>query len=142
LDKVGILATSRKKVSHPAPVIEFYHSPLFTQSVEYAKRNYDRFYFYNTKDGLLLPDDIMYPSDVSIKTLSVSQKQEWANQIVTTLMNYELPESISIYLHGGTIYREFLEPALINKGFSFCVPLKGYSIGTQLKWYKEQLQLK
>ncbi|MFC4618309.1 DUF6884 domain-containing protein [Camelliibacillus cellulosilyticus] len=136
---VGLFATARKKADHPAKVVDFYISPLFIKSVEYARLYYDRYYFYNAKDGLLLPDDFMTPYDVSIRTFSQSEKQAWAARVVEAFARYEKPGPIELFLHGGSVYRKYLEPALTAYGFTFTVPLEGMSIGKQLKWYQEKI---
>lgn len=133
--KVGLLATARKKSHHPAPVTEFYVSPLFKKSVRYARQVYDRIYFYNAKDGLLLPDRIMHPYDVSIRTFSIRQRRIWGIQVIRALSDYENLDDVSLYLHGGKIYRAYLEPELKRLGLLYSVPLEGMSIGRQLQWY-------
>ncbi|HET7580020.1 MAG TPA: hypothetical protein VFK33_12135 [Bacillales bacterium] len=138
--KIGLLATARKKRSYPAPVVEFYTSPLFRKSVQYAFQNYDRIYFYNAKDGLLQPEQIMEPYDVSIKTFTLEEKKEWAQGVVSAFRYFESPEQITVYLHGGYVYRKFLQPELTRYGFHFRVPLKGLGIGKQLSWYDEHIK--
>ncbi|HET7522324.1 MAG TPA: hypothetical protein VFJ73_03260 [Bacillales bacterium] len=138
--KIGLLATARKKLSHPAPVTEFYNSPLFRKSVQYAMAYYERVYFYNAKDGLLLPEQIMQPYDVSIKTFSASEKRQWAKMVIKGLQQYEHPDDVTIYLHGGYVYRKFLEPELRKSGYTYVVPLKGLGIGKQLAWYDRRLR--
>lgn len=137
--KIGLLATARKKHSYSAAVTEFYASPLFKKSVRYAMQSYHRIYFYNAKDGLLLPWQIMEPYDVSIKTFSISEKREWAHSVLKKLNARELPEQVIIYLHGGLVYRKFLEPELNLFGYSFKTPLKGLGIGKQLAWYDKHI---
>ena len=139
IDKIGLLATARAKSDHPEKVINFYKSPLFIKSVEYAKQHYHRLYFYNAKDGLLLPDQWISPYDISIKTFSLSEKKAWAHRVIASLREFEHPNEVCIYLHGGMIYRKFLEPELLSHNFQFQVPLKGFSIGQQLKWFSEKL---
>ncbi|RYL93749.1 hypothetical protein EWI07_06165 [Sporolactobacillus sp. THM7-4] len=134
-EKIGLLATARTKAPYEAPVIDFYRSPLFIKSVQYAKQTYDRFYFYNAKDGLLLPDRIMQPYDVSIRTFSREQRVCWGKKVIEELAGYEMLSRVSLCLHGGKIYRDYLEPELIRRGISFTVPLKGLSIGRQMHWY-------
>ena len=140
--KIGLMATARKKSPTPAPVPEFYISPLFRKSVQYALQTYERIYFYNAKDGLLLPERIMEPYDVSIKTFSHSEKQRWAYQVISELKDYENPEDVIVYLHGGYVYRKFLQPELENFGYEYIIPLKGLGIGEQLAWYDKQLRKK
>lgn len=139
-EKVGLMATARKKSDIPQPVVDFYKSPLFKKSLSYARMHYDRFYFYNAKDGFLLPNQIMEPYDVSIKTFSAREKRNWAKKVITGLAQYESPENAVIYLHGGFVYRKYLQPELQKHGFEFIVPLKGMGIGEQLAWYDQQLK--
>ena len=140
IERIGLIATARKKASHPAPVTDFYRSPLFKRTLEYASRHYDRNYFYNIHDGFLLPDDIMVPNAFFAKSVMTrAEKRKWAEKVVSDLLQFEAPQYVTLYLHGGNVYREFLEPELEARGFSFVVPLKGYSIGEQLNWYKEKL---
>lgn len=137
--KIGLLATARKKSTKPAPVIEFYNSPLFRKSVQYARQNYERLYFYNAKDGLLLPERVMEPYDVSIKSFPLDKKKQWAHSVIDELQGYESPRECMIFLHGGFVYRKFLQPELEDYGFEFTVPLQGLGIGKQLSWYDEHI---
>ncbi|WP_349410833.1 DUF6884 domain-containing protein [Pseudalkalibacillus sp. SCS-8] len=137
---IGLLATGRKKLGHSAPVLDFYTSPLFQKSVEYAKRHYDRFYFYNAKDGLLLPDQTLEPYDLSIKTFSIMEKKVWARNVIDTFQKYESPDDIVVYLHGGKVYRDHLEPQLEQRGYDYEIPMKGLGIGQQLAWLDAQMK--
>jgi hypothetical protein len=136
--KIGLLATARKKALNPSAAIELYISPLFVKSVRYAEKHYDEFFFYSAKEGLLLKDQHVEPYNVSIKNFSPSEKREWAEKVIQELLQHVRPQQSKIYLHGGWVYREHLQPALEKAGFQYEVPLEGYSIGNQLKWYDEQ----
>jgi len=140
--KIGLLATARKKAINPSAAIDLYISPLFVKSVQYAQDHYDDFFFFSAKEGLLTKDQYIEPYNVSIKNFSTSEKREWAHQVIHELEQRVLPSQCRIYIHGGWVYREFLQPALEKAGFDFEVPLEGYSIGNQLKWYDEQKQIK
>jgi hypothetical protein len=138
LRKIGLLATARKKATNPSAAIELYISPLFVKSVRYAEKNYDEFYFYSAKEGLLQKDQHVEPYNLSIKNFSPQEKRNWADKVINELLQLADPKQCKIYLHGGWVYREFLEPALEKAGFQYEVPLEGYSIGKQLKWFDEQ----
>lgn len=140
--KIGLLATARKKASNPSAAIDLYISPLFVKSVQYAQQHYDDFYFFSAKEGLLTRDKYIEPYNVSIKNYSASEKREWAQKVIQDLEHYHKPSQCKIFIHGGWVYREFLQPELEKAGFQFEVPLEGYSIGNQLKWYDEQNPVK
>ncbi|MGV3488536.1 MAG: DUF6884 domain-containing protein [Tuberibacillus sp.] len=44
-------------------------------------------------------------------------------------------------MHGGLVYREYLEPELSANGFTYEVPLKGLGIGDQLNWFNEHYKI-
>ncbi|ANC78209.1 DUF6884 domain-containing protein [Fictibacillus phosphorivorans] len=140
--KIGLLATARKKASTPSAAIDLYISPLFVKSVQYAQNHYDDFFFFSAKEGLVTKDQYIEPYNVSIKNFTTSEKREWAHHVIQDLEQNIKPSQCKIYIHGGWVYREFLQPALERAGFQFEVPLEGYSIGNQLKWYDEQNQVK
>lgn len=133
--KIGLLATARKKADEPAAAIDLYISPLFQKSVRYAVQNYDDFYLFSAKEGLLQKNQFIYPYNVSIKNFSLKEKQEWAKKVISKLREFERPALCIIYLHGGWVYREFLQPELEKNGYAYEVPLEGLGIGKQLNWY-------
>lgn len=137
MEKIGLLATARTKAPHPAPVVDFYKSALFIKSVRYARQHYIRFYFYNAKDGLLLPDRVMAPYDVSIRSFTVRQRKDWGKQVIDALCVREDFRSAILFVHGGRVYRDYLEPELRSRGIRYTVPLEGLGIGRQLRWYDE-----
>ncbi|MFC7373311.1 DUF6884 domain-containing protein [Fictibacillus iocasae] len=136
--KIGLLATARKKLPHPAEAKDLYISPLFQKSLSYAEGNYDDYFFYSAKHGLLTKKQFIEPYNVTIKSFSPSEKRAWAAKVVEKLQEFAPPRTTEIHLHGGWVYREFLEPVLKEAGYAYEVPLEGYSIGKQLKWYDDQ----
>lgn len=137
---VGLLATGRKKIDHAAPVLDFYTSPLFQKTVHYAQKNYTQIYFFNAKDGLLLPNQTLEPYDLSIKLFSIKERKDWAQKVISDLSEYESPDSTIISLHGGKVYRDHLEPQLQKRGYDYEVPLEGLGIGQQLAWLDYQIK--
>jgi hypothetical protein len=137
--KIALMATARIKSSHADTVIRFYKSPLFQKSVAYARLAYNRFYFYNAPGGLLMPDRIMEPDNLSIRALSPAERRIWAQRVIEALSRCERLNELSLFLHGGRVYRNYLEPELTKRGIAYTVPLAGLSIGKQLRWYTRQI---
>lgn len=136
--KIGLIATARTKGHERSRASLLYESPLFRKTIAYASHHYDASYLFSAKHNLLHPDDYIDPYDVSIRTFSKKQRQYWATTVIEQLSNYESPDNVTIYLHGGTIYRDVLEPLLVAYGFNYHVPLKGLGIGAQLAWLNKQ----
>lgn len=79
----------------------------------------------------------MAPYDVSIKNFAVDEKKQWAHSVIDELQSYENSLECKVFLHGGFVYRKFLQPELEHFGFEYTVPLKGLGIGKQLSWYDQ-----
>jgi hypothetical protein len=90
-------------------------------------------FILSAKHGLLHPDQVIEPYDLTLKAMSRAEQQGWALRVLVTLDHLEIREA-SFYLHAGVEYRRFLEP------FLHCaVPLRGLGIGEQLGWYRTRL---
>ena len=62
------------------------------------------------------------------------QRRIWGNACADLLrIRYE-PKGTTFNILAGHLYREFLVPALIRKGFGVHVPMAGMGIGAQKRW--------
>lgn len=73
MKKIVLLATASKKQKHPAKVIDFYRIPLF-KSLSNMSGNIMMHVLLSYEDGLLLPDQVTYPFDVSDSYPIISPK--------------------------------------------------------------------
>jgi hypothetical protein len=112
-------------------------SPLFRAAYSYATKNYDAVAILSAKYGLLLPDDEIEPYELTLKNMTDQQRKLWAEKVVNQLeKRIGLQKIKECYFHTGKEYREHLIPLLEDAGIKCHVPLKGLSIGKQMRWYK------
>lgn len=113
-------------------------SDLFRKAYAYATKNYDFVAILSAKYGLLLPDDVIGPYDLTLNDMNYQQRKEWADKAFDQMENrLRLREFDKIFFHAGKKYREHLIPKLENLGIHCEAPLKHLGIGKQKAWYKE-----
>ena len=110
-----------------------YVGELFKKSLAYAKKQSpDAIYILSAKYGLLELNQEIEPYEMTLNTMSKSERMKWAEKVLRQLAGCtDLQESRFIFLTGER-YREYLVQQLQNVS----TPLKGLSIGKQLSWLK------
>lgn len=130
-------ASKKQDGSHPAK--DLYVSDLFSKSVQYAERNADEWWILSAKFGLLNPDKIIGKYDITLNTMPISARKEWAEKVFQDLMDVINPGD-SVIILAGQRYVEFLLPKLKAYGVTIDRPLEGLRIGEQLRWLKEHIK--
>jgi hypothetical protein len=139
--KLGLLSCTKRKQNYSCQSRKMYApSSLFSKAYAYASKNYDKIGILSAKYGLLLPEEVIEPYDLTLKTMRKKQKQAWATQVNAQLETKLDMNSIQrVYIHAGKDYREYLIPYLHQRDIETFIPLKGLSFGNQLKWYNDQI---
>ncbi len=133
-----LVSCVRLKAPNPAPAKDLYISDWFRKARAYVEKTGQPWSILSAKHGLLHPDTVLEPYDRTLRTMPIDQRRAWAQRVLTDIeLNHGGVESFVLLT--SRRYREFLEPALRERGFSVQVPLKGLRIGQQLSWFKRQL---
>ena len=137
MKKIILISCVSKKLNKKARAKELYISPLFKYNLKYAKSlNPDKIFILSAKYGLIDLNDKIEPYDKTLNKMSKKEKQEWAKNVINKLKNIiDLEEDKIIFLAGKN-YREYLVPLLKN----YEIPMRGLSIGKQLKYLKEHIE--
>ena len=126
-----------KKRSAPAPARDLYTSDLFNKARAYVERTDKPWFVLSAKYGLVHPDDVIAPYDLTLNTMRVADSR-WASRVLTQLEPH-LDGIGSIIFWAGQCYREFLESPLRSRGLAISVPMEGLGIGDQLGWLNWEL---
>ena len=136
---IHLLPCVGRKRSAPAPARDLYSSPWFFKARAYADRRGEPWFVLSAKYGLVHPDQLIAPYDVTLNTMQVADRRRWASRVLTQLEPH-LNGIGSVTFLAGQRYREFLEPSLRNRGLIVSVPMEGLRIGEQLRWLTEELR--
>ncbi|MEM3641229.1 MAG: hypothetical protein QXH37_04850 [Candidatus Bathyarchaeia archaeon] len=136
--RLSLVSCTKKKQKVKCKASEMYMpSALFKAAYQYAVKNYDLAAILSAKYGLLMPEDEIEPYDLTLKTMSVQQRKQWAEKVFRQLKErIDLQKISECFFHAGKEYRKYLILMLENAGVKCHVPLEGLSIGEQLQWYK------
>lgn len=139
MNSVALVACSKLKLEHPCPAVELYsRSALFKKASEYASANYGNWYILSAKYGLIYPNDLIEPYDVSLNKMKKAEREIWAQNVIEVIKQ-KIPIENTIYFHCGKLYRHPIIEMLERDGYKTEVPLEGLEIGEQLSFYTKRL---
>jgi cytoplasmic iron level regulating protein YaaA (DUF328/UPF0246 family) len=150
---IYLITCVKKKLTYPSPAKDLYISALFKclrdlveESVRKLRGEGIPAYWYivSAKYGLVNPDEILEPYEVTLKDKGRYERMRWASDVVEALIE-ELhsiklnPESVCVVVLAGKDYREYLVPLLKQKGIKVLVPWEGLQgLGHIIRWCKER----
>ena len=131
---IGLVACSRRKAHHAAPARELYVSPLFGAARAYAERHYGpgRWLILSALHGLVDPETVLVPYDLSLRQLSDREREAWGNRVAVELAD-RFPAGTVLWFHAGALYRDAIASVVPHQ---VRLPLTGLAIGQQLAWYR------
>lgn len=135
---VILVACGRKKKLRESEAQYLYVSPFFRKSRDYAISSGHPWYILSAKHGLLFPDSIVHPYDLSLKCFNEAQRKTWTKSVLKSLSRI-VKQGDTVTFLAGLAYRRNLVPALQERGYSIYTPLANMSIGKQMKWLGDKV---
>jgi hypothetical protein len=101
---IGLIACSRTKADRPVPARELYLSPLFRAARAYAERRYGpgRWLILSARYGLVKPDHVVAPYDLSLRQLTSREREAWGDRIAIELTD-RFPACTVLWFHAGAL---------------------------------------
>ena len=132
---VGLVGCSRLKLPHAAPARRLYASPLFRLAARFCDSTCERWFVLSAKHGLLDPDEVVEPYDLTLKRLGRREREAWAGRVVRQLSERGLLDTgHRLVLLAGADYA-----GPLARRIRIEQPLKGLPIGLRLAWYRRRL---
>jgi hypothetical protein len=135
---IYLVSCASEKQDFTCRADELYTSALFTKSVAYAKKHADLWFILSAKYGLVFPEQILNPYDVTLRKKGASERKLWAGRVFEELLPY-LSAGDSVVFLAGKAYRQYLIDQIRRIGCRVEVPMEGLGIGKQLQWLSKQL---
>lgn len=126
-----LVSCSKMKLDHPAPARDLYSSTAFRLKRALAEHRDGAWVILSAKHGVLNPEQVVEPYDLTLTSMGVKARKEWAQQVLTVL----LPLAVShgkVISFAGQRYVEYLLGPLEESGVIVQEPLKGLRQGEQL----------
>ena len=111
-------------------------SDLFRKAYKYCTKKYDCVAILSAKYGLLLPDDVIDPYNVTLNEMSSDEIRNWSSKVFSQMNSrLDLNNLARVFFHAGKNYRRYLIPKLESAGIKCKAPLENLGIGKQKAWY-------
>ena len=135
--RIGLVGCVKKKTVVPRAAKDLYLSALFLGRQSFVERSCGEWWILSAKHGLVHPDEVLAPYDVTLKDASRPARKDWSEQLLSTIDKRIRPEPDDVFeIHAGAEYREFgLTAGLLARGCLIENPTEGLRLGEQLQFY-------
>jgi hypothetical protein len=131
---LGFVACCGKKLAHPAPAKKLYQSDLFRKSRAYVEQHCDDWFILSALHGLVHPDKVIEPYDVTLERMSRLDNLVWTADVMIDVAGLRIDRGYAeCIVLAGSRYRKAFD------GIPHKAPLAGLGIGQQLAWLKGAL---
>lgn len=130
MKSIILISCCKQKAKERCKAKNMYISPLFKLSWKYAKQFDSDIYILSAKYGLLNPETIIEPYDLTLKKFSKDEQIKWSSDIVEKLKNICSLENDKFIILAGNTYIEYILPFIKN----YELPMIGLGLGKRLKW--------
>ena len=125
-----------QKLSHAAPAKDLYRSDWFRKARRFVEARGWPWLILSAKHGLLEQEQVIAPYNKTLKKMRVAERRDWAEGCLEALGPHLVGVKSVVFL-AGKEYREFLAPALRDRGIEVHVPMAGLRRGEQLAWLND-----
>jgi uncharacterized HhH-GPD family protein len=135
--RIGLVGCVKSKLTRASRARDLYTSPLFRGRRRYVEKTCDEWYVLSAAHGVVEPNTILEPYDVSLADASTGQRREWAQSSLEDL-EARLGDlrGVEFEIHAGAPYRDFgLVEGLRGRGATVIIPAAGLNQGQQLAFY-------
>lgn len=129
--KLILVSCCGKKLSHPAPAKVLYTSDLFKKSRAYAESQGDIWAILSAKLGLVMPDEVIAPYDMTLTTQKRDLKEAWSYKVLESIRTLDQPIT-EIEVLAGRDYIGWVD----ESPYPVRLPLSGMGIGSRLQFLK------
>jgi hypothetical protein len=140
-DRIGLVGCGKRKLRHAAPAQELYVGPLFRGRRAYVDRTCSRWFILSAKHGLVDPEQVLEPYDMTLDDASAEERRRWSRWVIGELhARLGNLASKTFEAHAGVNYLDFgLVDQLEREGARVYRPAKGLSIFDQQAFYSRQM---
>ena len=136
----ALISCSKSKGGHRDLARNVYVSSLYRKSVMVAEAWGLSFSILSAKHGLLDPDEIIEPYDLTLKGASKQFKSEWALKVDKQIRNSIDRKKRLIVLAGDDYFAPLIEVGKMDP-LNFLAPMRGLSLGKRLAFLNQSISI-
>lgn len=136
---VYLVSCGKRKSEVTCRAQDMYNSERFQLSRERIIQIGCPWYIISAKYGLLSPDEVITPYDLSISSLNCDEKEEWNRRLITSLK--EFPEGTLFVIWADAEYSTILKRILESCHLQFICPFESMPASAQVSYLQKALHI-
>ena len=135
--RIGLVGCVKSKRSTPTRAKDLYTSTLFVGRRRHVEASCDQWFVLSALYGLVDPDRVVEPYEVTLADQSEDHRRAWARSVVDQLRRrLGTLNGVEFEIHAGAAYRDHgLVDGLRTLGATVELPTEGLNFGQQLAFY-------
>ena len=109
MQSIFIINCSKEKLNYPIKASDMYCSERFILSKKIAKKQGNKWYVLSAKYGLISPDTIIEPYDISVNDWSEKEKKEYASKVIKQISDYGIGKDRLVFLCNSPYTNDILK---------------------------------
>lgn len=137
--RIGLVGCVKDKAHEARQARDLYVSTLFSGRRAYVERSCGEWWILSAEHGLVHPDEMVAPYDVTLKDAGREARRVWSTGVLSEIDARVTPYPGDVFeIHAGAEYRDFgLIAGLRARDCAVEIPTEGLRIGHQLQFYKQ-----
>src|SRR5205814_10611829 len=133
-DSIALISCVKTKLDRPARAAELYTSLLFRRQREWATARCRTWFILSAKYGLLRPDDMIAPYELTLKSASRAERRAWSMRVLDQLQ----AELLGVWGRYFEVYagKDYCEDGLLEglrrADATVSLPWDGLSLGQRI----------
>jgi len=136
----ALISCSKSKGGHRDLARNMYVSPLYRKSIIVAEGWGLPFSILSAKHGLLDPDEMIEPYDLTLTGATKQFKSEWAHKVDRQIRNTIDRKKRLIVLAGDDYYTPLTEAGM-NDPLNYVAPMRGLALGNRLVFLNQSIRI-
>jgi hypothetical protein len=135
--RIALVGCGKLKAASARPAVDLYIGPLFQAARRYALTSCDDWLILSAKHGIVLPDDVIAPYDLSITSLRLNERTMWGRHAGHEIADRYRGVSVCFI---GLAGKPYLDAVTDSLHADIERPLEGLQVGERLRWFSLQKQ--
>ena len=130
---IVFVGCGKKKKHAPCKAKEMYIGNLFKAAYKYAEQQGGKIYILSAKYGLLDPEEVIEPYNVTLAGSTKTEQKKWAAKVYKQCVAQHIDFNEPVMFLCGESYRKYLMQVFRE----WSVPLLHLGLGEQISWLKK-----
>lgn len=134
---IVFISCVKTKLPYEEMAKNLYCSNYFKTCYKYAEfLKPDNIYILSAKYGLLEPNDLIEPYELTLNKMSIKERKQWAEKVIGQLKNKNVSFNQKAVFLCGNKYNQFLK----NKFVEYETPLCNMGFGYQIQYMNNEMK--